>query len=62
MLWQRQGRIYRRAEGAPAPYCPKFHGAPHSPLKILETIDEEKEEARKKKSHQPPAFHSWFRH
>ena len=39
------------AEGAPAPLLPKTLW---SPPKILETIDEEREGARKKKGHQPP--------
>ena len=42
--------------GAPAPLLPKTPWSPpHSP-KILETIDEGREGARKKKDHQPPCL------
>jgi len=43
--------------GLQPPYCPKLHGAPPTaPPKILETIDEGREGARKKKGHQPPCL------
>jgi len=45
------------AEGAPAPLLPKTPWSPPTaPPKILETIDEGRVGARKKKGHQPPCL------